>query len=202
MNIGYLQIAQVPRRVTTRVQFQQRHLSIPKSCPLNGPYLPLTTFLHRAGIRVDRLLPEHTETVKHYWPFAADVLEAHPIIDDGVLAGLSAGAFVTEPASQSSGDLGDQEEPLPADGLASWAVVNHNGGLGFLHTLSSQRRQGLAGLVLAELTRISEAAGYPPVFHTNHPAVRRVAQELGYVELFPITWAGVTPTASEATHGA
>ena len=109
--------------------------------------------------------------------------------------------FVTDTTSPMAGGVGDQEEPLPADGLASWVVVNNNGGLGFLHTLSSQRRRGLAALVLAELTRISEEAGYPPVLHTNSPSVQRMAQQLGYASTYPIFWMMVTPPDDESRKG-
>ena len=136
--------------------------------------------------------------MKHYWPYAHLAPDSDSMICDGVKAGLSAGAFVTDTTSPTAGDLGDQEEPLPTDGLASWVVVNNNGGLGFLHTLSSQRRRGLAGLVLAELTRISEQAGYPPVLHTNSPSVQRMAQQLGYVSICPISWIMVTPPDGES----
>ena len=130
--------------------------------------------------------------MKHHWPYAAEI-GAGRAIGDGIEAGLSAGAFVTEPASPTAGDISDQQEPLPVDGLASWMIVCNNGGLGFLHTLSSQRRRGLASLVMAELTRISEAAGYPAVLHSNDKHVRRTAQRLGYEELCPISWVFVTP---------
>ena len=156
----------------------------------------------RPGVRVGRLLPEHSQTVKHYWRYAHLTPDTDRVIGDGLEVGLSAGAFVTDTTSPTAGDLGDQEEPLPADGLASWVVVNNNGGLGFLHTLSSQRRRGLAGMVLAELTRISEKAGYPPVLHTNSPSVQRMAQQLGYASICPLFWVMVAPPAVESPKSA
>ena len=158
-------------------------------------------FFHRLGICIRPLQPENEETVKRYWPYTHFAADSDSIIGDGIEAGLSAGAFVTEPASPTSGDLGDlgnQEEPLPADGLASWMVANHNGCLGFLHTLSSQRRQGVASMVLAELTRILEAAGYPPVLHTDIPSVQHIALQLGYEPIGSVFWAIITPTAAGA----
>ena len=165
-------------------------------CHNSGVSLRILTafFFHRSGVCIRPLLPEHIETVRHYWQYAHLVVDSDSLIADGIKAGLSVGAFVTK--SPTSGDLGDQEEPLPADGLVSWIVTSRDGCLGLLYTLSSQRRRGLGALLVAELTRVLEAEGYPPVLHTSESSVQHMAQQLGYEPIGRISWAVVMPPAA------
>ncbi|XP_043216481.1 uncharacterized protein LOC122378905 [Amphibalanus amphitrite] len=147
----------------------------------------------RQGVSIRPLLPEHVDTVMHYWPYTAEVEYAHKMIGEGLAAGLSAGAFITEPVEPPKDGGNDDQEPLPADGLACWALVNHDGCLGHLHTLTGHRKRGLAAAVMTELTRLCEAAGYPACMNTSHPAVLRIAEELQYEKLFTVFWALAAP---------
>ncbi|KAF0298752.1 hypothetical protein FJT64_003877 [Amphibalanus amphitrite] len=103
----------------------------------------------RQGVSIRPLLPKHVDIVMRHWPYVHEIDDAHSMIHDSIVAGLSAGAFVTEPATDGGGD---DQEPLPADGLACWALVNQDGFLGFLHTLTGYRKRGLAAAVTAELS--------------------------------------------------
>ncbi|KAF0305950.1 hypothetical protein FJT64_022498 [Amphibalanus amphitrite] len=149
--------------------------------------------ISRQGVSIRPLLPDHVDTVMRYWPYTAEVEYAPKMIGEGLAAGLSAGAFITEPVEPPKDGGNDDQEPLPADGLACWALVNHDGCLGHLHTLTGHRKRGLAAAVMTELTRLCEAAGYPAAFHTNHPAVRRIAEDLQYEKLFTVFWAILSP---------
>ncbi|XP_043204417.1 uncharacterized protein LOC122371790 [Amphibalanus amphitrite] len=149
----------------------------------------------RQGVSIRPLLPKHVDIVMRHWPYVHEIDDAHSMIHDSIVAGLSAGAFVTEPPTDGGGD---DQEPLPADGLACWALVNQDGFLGFLHTLTGYRKRGLAAAVTAELSRLCEKAGYPAVFHSSHASVWRMAQKLQYEKLFPVFLAFVTPNDNSA----
>ncbi|KAF0305896.1 hypothetical protein FJT64_022526 [Amphibalanus amphitrite] len=91
-----------------------------------GPGQPLAQGEEESspGITLRPLDANHFDIVKHYWPYAARAADADAIIRDGLLAGLSMGAFVD----------GDTSTPT-GDGLVSWCVLNHNGSLAFMHTM-------------------------------------------------------------------
>ncbi|XP_043189203.1 uncharacterized protein LOC122363717 [Amphibalanus amphitrite] len=144
------------------------------------------------GIVLRPLDANHFDIVKHYWPYAARAADADAIIRDGLLAGLSMGAFVDGDTATSTGDAstptGDASTPTDdastptGDGLVSWCVLNHNGSLAFMHTMESHRRQGLGGLVLGALTRLLQQRGYPCSASTvlGPQYGTRALQQLGY----------------------
>ena len=128
--------------------------------------------LHRPGVTLRPLDASHLDTVKRFWPYTSRANDADAIIGDGVLAGLSVGAFISQAGAAVT----------PPEGPVSWCVLNHNGSLAFLHTLESERGRGLGGLALAALTQLCQQRGYPcsvatllgPGCGTRPPA------ELGY----------------------
>ena len=158
-------------------------VSADRHCPRPDHTLPV----HSPGISLRPLDSVHLDTVKQYWPYAASAADADVIIGDGLLAGLSIGAFID----------GDASTPTP-DGLVSWCVLDHNGSLAFMHTLESHRRRGLSRLVLTALTRLCQRRGYPCSASTvlGPDYGTRALQQLGYSLVGDVLVGGSAPVAS------
>ncbi|XP_037085580.1 ATP-dependent RNA helicase DbpA-like [Pollicipes pollicipes] len=87
------------------------------------------------GVFVRPLDSIHLDTVKRFWPYTADLPDIDGVIRDGMTVGLSAGVFVATDNDMASSSVGQ---------LVCWAVLNRNAVLGFLRTLETHRRRGLA----------------------------------------------------------
>ncbi|XP_037071702.1 uncharacterized protein LOC119092905 [Pollicipes pollicipes] len=97
------------------------------------------------GVSVRPLDSIHLDTVKRFWPYTAVTPDADGVMRDGMTVGLSVGVFVAVDNDVASSPDGE---------LVCWVLLNRNAFLGFLHTLESHRRRGLARLAMAELTRL------------------------------------------------
>ncbi|XP_037085991.1 uncharacterized protein LOC119106450 [Pollicipes pollicipes] len=114
------------------------------------------------GVSVRPLDSIHLDTVKRFWPYTAVVPDADGLMRDGMTVGLSAGVFVAADNDVASSPDGE---------LVCWALLNRNAMLGFLHTLETHRRRGLARLAMAEPHPALPAA--PPALPgRNRRAVR------------------------------
>ena len=157
-------------------------LPLPPDITLRPP-----NFSHRPGITLRPLDASHFDTVKRFWSYAARAADADVIIRDGLLAGLSVGAFIDD----------DDATTPTSDGLVSWCVLNHNGSLAFMHTLESHRRRGLGGLVLTKLTEICQQRGYPcsasTVAETKYGIVSALTK-LGYNQVGDVLVGGGAPS--------
>ncbi|XP_037076669.1 uncharacterized protein LOC119097802 [Pollicipes pollicipes] len=186
-----------------------------------------------AGVVIRPLNEGHVDQVKRFWEYSDHVPGVDGIIRDGVLRGLSAGAFshgaspppsstasasavapissqtsppvlpsalpsASHPASPSASSSASSSatsslSSLDNERLMSWAVVDRNGGIGFLHTLATQRRRGLGRLVLAHLTQLCLQHGLPCVVCTRpvNTGVMRALAALRYERAYSAVWADV-----------
>jgi len=96
----------------------------------------------------------HLGVLKQHWSYA----RYHPCLDillrDGLSSGISAGVFNAVDDAQGSSDTSHCD-------LISWTMLNHNGEMGFTHTLPAYRGRGLALLTMSETTRRFIQHGYP-----------------------------------------
>jgi len=164
-----------------------------------------------SGLAIRPLDLSHMDTVRRSWPYAPVTPDATAHLQDGLRSGISVGVFVsadspvtatasTPPQAETSRTAATNNEPSASDSLASLAMVNYHGHLGFLYTMPTHRRRGLARLVLAKLTQLFEQRGYPCLLNTGEKNIHGTVRYLGYVPVSMVTWATVTPRG-QATSG-
>jgi len=145
--------------------------------------------LPSSGLTVRPLDLRHEDTLRHFWRYAHYHPDLDMLLHDGLRCGISAGVFTAEGATSGAAQL------------VSWAILHHNGHLGFLHTVPAYRRRGLASLALAESTRRCAQSGYPCVAGTGQgsTSVIRMLEELGYVRADPAIWGTFWPSPGNDT---
>ncbi|XP_037071698.1 uncharacterized protein LOC119092903 isoform X1 [Pollicipes pollicipes] len=142
------------------------------------------------GVSVRPLDGIHLDTVKRFWPYTAVTPDADGVMRDGMTVGLSVGVFVAVDNDVASSPDGE---------LVCWVLLNRNAFLGFLHTLESHRRRGLARLAMAELTRLFLQRRLPCLVATAVPSVMNMMKPLGYSSVCNVFWAQVYPAEVGAT---
>ncbi|XP_037085881.1 uncharacterized protein LOC119106361 [Pollicipes pollicipes] len=142
------------------------------------------------GVSVRPLDSMHLDTVKRFWPYTAVTPDADGVMRDGMTVGLSAGVFVAADSDVASSPDGE---------LVCWALLNRNAMLGFLHTLETHRRRGLARLAMEALTRLCLQRRLPCLVATAVPSVMHMMEPLGYSSVCNVFWAEVHPAEDGAT---
>ena len=123
----------------------------------------------RPGLAVRPLLPNHLPKVRRLWLYAEYTPDTDAMLRDGQAAGLSAGVFLTKPASQL-------DEPV------AWGLVNSYGAFGFGHTEQAYRGRGLVTMILTELIRRSTQQDLHSILYAmdTNASLIRTLETLGF----------------------